>query len=88
VSAGVRQACELLGFDPLYLACEGRAIVVVAKQDASRVLSVMRRDVNGRNAGIIGEVCGGYKAGVYLNTMTGGKRIIEMLSGEQLPRIC
>jgi hydrogenase expression/formation protein HypE len=88
VSSGVRQACELLGFDPLYLACEGRAVFVVAGSDAPRVLAAARRDKLGRLAKIIGTVTDEYKGKVCLKTRAGGKRIVDMLSGEQLPRIC
>ena len=88
VSNGVRQACELLGFDPLYLACEGRVILIVAGRDAARVLNIIRKDANGHAAEIIGEVTAAYKGKVYQNTIAGGKRLVDMLSGEQLPRIC
>lgn len=88
VSNGVREACELLGFDPLYLACEGRVIIIVAKRDAKRALKIVREDREGKTARIIGEVTTGYKGKVYLNTIAGGKRLVDMLSGEQLPRIC
>lgn len=88
VPDGVRQACELLGFDPLYLACEGRVVLVVAKKDAGKVLAAARRDRLGKSAKIIGMVTTEYKGKVYLKTRAGGKRIVDMLSGEQLPRIC
>lgn len=88
VRPGVKGASELLGLDPLYLACEGRLILVVAEEDAGRVLRVMHSDKNGKMAKVIGRIVGGYKGRVYLNTTSGGKRIIDMLSGEQLPRIC
>ena len=88
IGVGVRRACELLGFDPLYLACEGRAILIVAKKDAPKVLRSIRKDIYGLKANIIGEVTSGYKGKVYLNTIAGGKRLVDMLSGEQLPRIC
>ena len=88
VSRGVRQACELLGFDPLYLACEGRVIFIVGKEDAGKVLKTIRRDVHGRTANIIGEVTKDHSGKVSLRTIAGGKRIVGMLSGEQLPRIC
>lgn len=88
VSAGVREACELLGFDPLYLACEGRVIMVVSKKDACKVLGAVRKDVNGKKAAIIGEVTRENKGKVLLRTSAGGKRLVGMLSGEQLPRIC
>ncbi|MDD5436640.1 MAG: hydrogenase expression/formation protein HypE [Candidatus Omnitrophica bacterium] len=88
VSNGVRQACELLGFDPLYLACEGRFLMVVGRKDAAGVLNVIRGDSCGKKAAIIGEVTKEHKGRVYLNTAAGGKRLVDMLSGEQLPRIC
>ena len=88
VSPGVRHACELLGFDPLYLACEGRVILIAAKTDAPEVLQSIRKNVYGKRAKVIGEVISGYKGKVYLNTIAGGKRLVDMLSGEQLPRIC
>lgn len=88
VREGVRQACELLGFDPLYLACEGRVIVIAAGEDESRVLSVMRRDKYGKMAKCVGEISAEHKGRVYMRTAGGGKRLVEMLSGEQLPRIC
>lgn len=85
---GVRQACELLGFDPLYLACEGRAVFIAAKKDEVRLLGIMRRHKDGRAAKTIGEISGDHKGRVYLNTSSGGRRIVEMPAGEQLPRIC
>lgn len=88
VTNGVRQACELLGFDPLYLACEGRVILVVSAASATKVLKTIRGIANGRGASIIGEVTKEHKGKVSLRTISGGKRLIEMLSGEQLPRIC
>lgn len=88
VSKGVRGACELLGFDPLYLACEGRAIFIVAKEDAGKVLSAIKKDRLGRGASVIGRIVREHPGRVFLNTSAGGKRIVDMLSGEQLPRIC
>ena len=88
LTGGVREACELLGLDPLYLACEGRVIFVVAKKDASGAIDIIRRNEHERRAGIIGEITKEYKGKVYMNTTTGGRRLVEMLSGEQLPRIC
>ena len=85
----VRGATELLGFDPLYLANEGKVVVFVKKKDAALVLDAMRRNRLGRNAAVIGEVIGGkVKGRVLLETTIGSRRIIEKLSGEQLPRIC
>lgn len=88
VREGVRNACELLGYDPLYLACEGRVLAVVSDNDMKKVLTAMRKDRAGRSSAYIGRVVEGYKGRVYLNTSAGGKRLVDMLSGEQLPRIC
>jgi hydrogenase expression/formation protein HypE len=89
VSAGVRQACELLGFDPLYLACEGRAVFIVAPQDAGRVLTAIKADPSGKNAAIIGMVTKDRRGKVYVKAKaSGGLRLLDMLTGEQLPRIC
>jgi len=88
VREGVAQACELLGFDPLYLACEGRVVFVVAKEDGPKILRAVRADKNGRQAAVIGVVTGEHKTKVYLNTIAGGTRVLGMLAGEQLPRIC
>jgi hydrogenase expression/formation protein HypE len=88
VRDGVRRSCEMLGLDPLYLACEGRALIVVAPEDERRVLKAIRGDANGRSARAIGVVTAEHKARVVLETVAGGRRIVDMLSGEQLPRIC
>ena len=88
VKAEVAGMCELLGFDPLYLANEGKLMAFVAPRDASSVLEVMRSDNHGKDAGIIGEVVADYPGQVYMQTRIGGSRIVDMLTGEQLPRIC
>jgi len=88
VSAKVKLAAELLGVDPLYVANEGRAVLVVAPRVAARTLHLLRRHELGRSARIIGEVCAKHKGRVILNTTVGSSRIIDMPSGEQLPRIC
>lgn len=86
VQEGVKGACELLGFDPLYVANEGKLIVVTP--NASEVLSCLKGNSLGVNARIIGEVVEGPKGIVSLVTHIGGTRIVDMLTGEQLPRIC
>ena len=88
LTKGVRGACELLGLDPLYLACEGRVLAAVPEPDAPKVLAAMKRDPLGGGSKIIARVVREHRGMVFLNTVTGGKRIIDMLSGEQLPRIC
>lgn len=88
VKEAVKGACEILGFDPLYLANEGKLVAVVAKGSAEKVLSAMKKNPLGRDAAIIGEVRESPKGKVLLETSIGNMRIIDMLSGEQLPRIC
>jgi hydrogenase expression/formation protein HypE len=84
----VKGACEILGLDPLYLANEGKLVAVVAPEDADRVLAAMRAHPAGAAAAIIGEVVERPAGMVVLQTMFGGERIVDMLVGEQLPRIC
>jgi len=83
----VRGACELLGYDPLYVANEGVLVAVVPSEDAPQVLAKMRGNTCGRDSEIIGEVVAEPKL-VLLRTTIGGSRIIDMLAGELLPRIC
>ena len=88
VQETVRGMCELLGFDPFYVANEGKVILITSADDADRVVEVMKRNEFGRNSAVIGEVAAKHIGKTILRTEIGGKRIIEMLSGEQLPRIC
>lgn len=88
VSLKTKTACELLGIDPLYVASEGKAILIVAQQDAIRVLRLLRQHPLGRKAQIIGEVIREPTARVILNTSIGSRRIVDMLTSEPLPRIC
>jgi hydrogenase expression/formation protein HypE len=84
----VRGASEMLGLDPLYVANEGKLIAVVAPADADRLLEVMRGHPLGRNAALIGEVVEDHPGMVVLHSLVGGERVVTMLAGEQLPRIC
>jgi len=84
----VRAACELLGFDPLYIACEGRFLAIVSAADADRALSALASLPAGAAACRIGEVAAGPPGRVLLRTALGSHRRLERLSGEQLPRIC
>lgn len=84
----VRGACEMLGLDPLYVANEGKLIAVVPPEDAARTLDAMRAHPLGRNAAIIGEVVDDHPGMVILRSRVGGKRVVTLLTGEQLPRIC
>jgi hydrogenase expression/formation protein HypE len=84
----VQGACELLGFDPLYVANEGRFISFVPARDAEKALETMRAHPLGTQAGIIGTVMDEKPGLVTLRSRIGATRIVDMLSGEQLPRIC
>lgn len=84
----VRGACELLGLDPLYVANEGKLLAVVPPQDAERVLAVLRRQPLGQDAAIIGTVVREHPGLVVLRSLVGGSRVVSLLTGEQLPRIC
>jgi hydrogenase expression/formation protein HypE len=88
VKAEVAGLCELLGLDPLYLANEGKLIAFVAPEEAEAVLQTMRTDSYGGEATVIGEVVAEHPGKVLMQTRIGGTRIVDMLSGEQLPRIC
>jgi hydrogenase expression/formation protein HypE len=88
VRPAVAGACDLLGFDPLYVANEGKLLAFVPADAAAAVLSAMREDVNGREACLIGEVVDDHPGRVYMETRIGGERMVDMLTGEQLPRIC
>jgi hydrogenase expression/formation protein HypE len=84
----VHAACEMLGLDPLYVANEGKLMAVVPSSDADRLVSVMRDHPLGRNAAIIGEIVGEHRGMVVMRSIIGGDRVVTMLAGEQLPRIC
>ncbi len=88
VNENVSGMCELLGFDPFYIANEGKVILIVSAKDADRIVDVMRRNEFGRDSAIIGEVVNNHHGKAVLKTGIGGKRIIDMLADEQLPRIC
>lgn len=84
----VRGACEILGLDPLYVANEGKCLVVVAPEAAEEALQVMRSHPRGRESVRIGEVTEGEAGQVILKSRIGGERVVDLLSGEPLPRIC
>jgi hydrogenase expression/formation protein HypE len=84
----VRGACELLGFDPLYVANEGKLVAIVPPEAAGAVLAAMRHHPLGRDSAIIGTVTGKHPAMVTMKTAFGTTRIVDMLPGDQLPRIC
>ncbi len=88
VAQGVKGACSLLGLDPLFVANEGILIAIVNPTDVDSIVTAMRKHKDGKNAVIIGEIVDNPSGGVLLETAIGGTRIIDMLQGEQLPRIC
>jgi len=88
VRDAVRAACELLGFDPLYVANEGKLVAIVAPNDARKILTKMKRNRYGGDASIVGEVTDEHRGKVIMKTRLGASRVVDMLSGELLPRIC
>lgn len=88
VNPAVAGACDLLGTDPIYVANEGKLVAFVAPESAERVLRALRSHEHGRNAVLVGEVEAENAGRVFMQTRIGGTRIVDMLTGEQLPRIC
>ncbi|HEY2669185.1 MAG TPA: AIR synthase-related protein, partial [Rugosimonospora sp.] len=88
VRAEVRGACELLGIDPLYVACEGRLVAIVDPASADAALAAMRAHPAGTGAAVIGRIVDDPPGIVLLNTAFGGTRIVDTLVGDPLPRIC
>jgi len=88
LTEGVHGACEILGLDPLYVANEGKLIAFVSPADSAKVLAAMRTHPLGREAVVIGEVVTEHPGTVIMKSRIGGSRVVDMLSGEQLPRIC
>jgi hydrogenase expression/formation protein HypE len=84
----VRAACEMLGLDPLHVANEGKCVAIVAAEDEERALFAMRTLPEGHDAAVIGRVVADHPAMVTIRTVVGSERIVDMLVGEQLPRIC
>ena len=88
IHEGVRAACEMLGYDPLYVANEGKLVAIVAPRATEAVLQATHGNPYGKEAAIIGEVMAQPVKKVLLRTGIGGTRIVDMLAGEMLPRIC
>jgi hydrogenase expression/formation protein HypE len=88
ISEEVKGACEILGLDPLYVANEGKLLAFVPPGEADRVLAVVRSHPLGKEAAIVGKVTSDHPGFVLMKTRIGGTRVVDMLSGEQLPRIC
>lgn len=88
ISEQVKGACEILGLDPLYVANEGKLLAFVAREETAQVLAALRAHPLGEKAAVIGRVVAEHPAMVTMKTRVGGTRVVDMLSGEQLPRIC
>lgn len=88
IAEDVSGACEILGFDPLYVANEGKLIAFVPAPKAEEVLAVMRRHPRGKESQIVGHAVSDHPGLVVMKTKVGGSRVVDMMSGEQLPRIC
>jgi hydrogenase expression/formation protein HypE len=88
IDPAVRGVCSILGLDPLFVANEGKLLAFVAPEKAEQVLAVIRQHPAGRDSAIIGTVTGSEAGRVQMETVIGGMRSVEMLAGEQLPRIC
>jgi hydrogenase expression/formation protein HypE len=88
VKEDVKAACELLGLDPIYVANEGKLVAIADPADTDKILTQMKKNSYGRNAAIIGEVTDEYRGKVVMKTKLGPSRIVDMISGELLPRIC
>jgi hydrogenase expression/formation protein HypE len=88
IRPSVAAACEILGLDPLYVANEGKCLVIASGSEAEKVLGTMKKNLYGKGSRIVGEVTAENPGRVLLKTKIGGTRILSMLTGEQLPRIC
>ncbi len=88
INKQVRGICEIMGFDPLYLANEGKVVFIIDSDDSEKALEILKKNKYGKESSIIGAVTEEHPGKVVMNTQIGGRRIVNMLAGEQLPRIC
>jgi hydrogenase expression/formation protein HypE len=88
LTKGVSAMCEILGFDPLHIANEGKVLIVAAQNEGEHILEILKKNNLGIQSAIIGRVTADHPGKVVLKTETGGKRIIDSLTGDPLPRIC
>lgn len=88
VSNGVRAMCEVLGFDPLHIANEGKVLMICNQDDSQNILEILKKNVLGTKSAIIGRIVADHPGRVVLKNETGGRRIVDSLTGDLLPRIC
>jgi hydrogenase expression/formation protein HypE len=85
---GVKAMCEILGFDPLHIANEGKVLIVAAEKEGLKILDLLKKNILGKKSAIIGRIVNEHPGKVVLKNETGGRRIVDSLTGDQLPRIC
>ena len=88
ISTGVEAMCEILGFEPLHIANEGKVLLVAGQQECDNILKIMKKNKHGKDSTVIGRIVSDHPGKVVLRTLTGGRRIIDTLTGDLLPRIC
>ncbi|MEN8907666.1 MAG: hydrogenase expression/formation protein HypE [Clostridiales bacterium] len=88
IKDSTRGICEIMGFDPLYMANEGKLVIIVSEKKAEETLEKLKKHKNGKESVIIGEVISDYKKKVIMETIVGSNRIVDVMVGDQLPRIC
>jgi hydrogenase expression/formation protein HypE len=88
VNKEVKAMCEILGFDPLHIANEGKVLIVAAEKDGLKILDLLKKNILGKKSAIIGRIVNEHPGKVVLKNETGGRRIVDILTGDQLPRIC
>jgi hydrogenase expression/formation protein HypE len=88
INKGVKAMCELLGFDPLHIANEGKVLIVADQKDSSTIIEILKNNELGLQSAVIGRVVNDHAGRVVLKNETGGRRIVDSLAGDQLPRIC
>jgi hydrogenase expression/formation protein HypE len=88
VNIGVKAMCEVLGFDPLHIANEGKVLIVAEEKEGMKILEVLKSNIFGKRSAVIGRVVNDHPGKVVLMNETGGRRIVDSLTGDQLPRIC
>jgi len=88
VNKGVKAMCEILGFDPLHIANEGKVLIVAEEKEGLKILDLLKKNILGKKSAIIGRIVNEHPGKVVLRNETGGRRIVDSLTGDQLPRIC
>jgi len=88
INSGVKAMCEILGFNPLHIANEGKVVIVADEKEGLKIIDILKNNILGKQSSVIGRVVSDHPGKVVLKSETGGRRIVDSLSGDQLPRIC